>query len=72
MKYKYDGPLSGVSLKGHDDVMLMPGMVVELPEGHLYTRRLIKRGWLKEVAQQVEQSPDAKSTKKNETKGEGN
>jgi len=46
MKYEYNGPLSGVSLKGHGDVMLAPGATVELPEGHLYTNRLIKRGWL--------------------------
>jgi hypothetical protein len=45
-EYLYKGPLSGVSLKGVGDVMLHPGAVVNLPEDHDYTRRLIKRGWL--------------------------
>ncbi len=48
-QYTYTGPLSGVSLKGHGDIMLHPGSVVELPEDHPYTSRLIKRGWLEEM-----------------------
>lgn len=47
--YVYNGPLSGVSLKGHGDTMLHPGTTVELPADHPYTNRLIKRGWLTEV-----------------------
>jgi len=45
----YSGPLSGVSLKGHGDIMLHPGAGVKLPEDHPYTRRLLKRGWLAEL-----------------------
>lgn len=45
-EYTYTGPLSGVSLKGFGDVMLHPGSVVQLPEGHSYTDRLIRKGWL--------------------------
>lgn len=48
-KYIYSGPLSGVSLKNGGDVMLIPGTEVKLPEGHGYTERLIRKGWLKEV-----------------------
>ena len=44
--YKYDGPLSGVSLKEHGDVMLIPGATVTLPEDNEYTGRLIRRGYL--------------------------
>jgi hypothetical protein len=48
-QYMYTGPLSGVSLKGIGDVMLIPGAVVALPAGHYYTERLIRKGWLSEV-----------------------
>lgn len=54
-EYIYTGPLSGVSLKGHGDVMLNPGGVVRLPGNHEYTARLIKRGWL--APAQKEQEP---------------
>jgi hypothetical protein len=47
--YIYSGPLSGVSLKEFGDVMLVPGATVQLPDGHGYTERLIRKGWLKEV-----------------------
>lgn len=46
----YTGPLSGVSLKEFGDVMLIPGAVVEMPAEHGYTARLIRKGWLHEVA----------------------
>lgn len=45
-EYIYSGPLSGVSLKGHGDIMLHPGSKVELPEDHEYTARLVRKGWL--------------------------
>lgn len=48
-RFVYTGPLSGVSLKKGGDVMLVPGAEVRLPEGHGYTERLIRKGWLKEV-----------------------
>ncbi|GEM_PF-1642260 len=47
--YIYSGPLSGVSLKEFGDVMLVPGAAVQLPDGHGYTERLIRKGWLEEV-----------------------
>lgn len=49
-RYRYTGPLSGVSLREHGDVLLIPGAVVELPAGHVYTERLARKGWLSEVA----------------------
>jgi hypothetical protein len=45
-EYIYTGPLSGVSLKGHGDIMLHPGATVELPEDHDYTARLVRKGWI--------------------------
>jgi hypothetical protein len=66
MKYDYNGPLSGVSLKGHGDVMLTPGATVELPEGHLYTNRLIKRGWLTLASAEADSKP-TKTTRNKET-----
>lgn len=51
--YIYTGPLSGVSLTGHGDVMLIPGSTVQLPEGNGYTERLIRKGWLHEVVESV-------------------
>lgn len=47
--YIYAGPLSGISPKDGDDVMLIPGAEVRLLPGHWYTERLIRKGWLKEV-----------------------
>jgi hypothetical protein len=49
-EYTYSGPLSGVSLTEHGDVMLVPGSVVRLPVDHEYTARLARKGWLQEVA----------------------
>lgn len=48
-RYIYTGPLSGVSLKGHGDIMLIPGAAVTMPEEHGYTERLVRKWWLKEV-----------------------
>ena len=47
--YFYTGPLSGVSLKGHGDIMLVPGAVVQMPPDNPYTERLIRKGWLADV-----------------------
>ncbi|MGE4402847.1 MAG: hypothetical protein AB7F61_14325 [Desulfobulbus sp.] len=62
-QYTYTGPLSGVSLKGHDDIMLHPGAEVKMPEDHVYTKRLLKRGWLQEVpakkSKSVKETSDA-------------
>ncbi len=48
-KYIYSGPLSGVSLKEGGDVILIPGGVVSMPPDNEYTKRLIRKGWLREV-----------------------
>ncbi len=51
-KYLYSGPLSGVSLKEGDDIidiMLIPDGVVSMPPDNEYTKRLIRKGWLREV-----------------------
>lgn len=52
--FVYTGPLSGVSLKDAGDVMLIPGAIVQLPAGHEYTARLVRKGWLTEVEGQAE------------------
>ena len=47
--FVYTGPLSGVSLNGHGDFLLIPNAIVKLPAHHEYTARLIRKGWLEEV-----------------------
>jgi len=55
MKYRYNGPTSGVTLqKSADDpeaqeVMLHTGAEVELPETHEYTKTLLALGHLTPV-----------------------
>ena len=39
MKYRYSGPLSGVTLDNGDEVMLHPGAEVDLPEGQAVAAR---------------------------------
>ncbi|MDR1709656.1 MAG: hypothetical protein LBS70_08060 [Candidatus Accumulibacter sp.] len=46
MKYRYNGPISAVSLKDGAEVMLHPGKTVELPAEHEYTKTLLARGHL--------------------------
>ncbi len=46
MKYRYSGPLSGVTLADGTEVMLHPGADVDLPEGHDYTKTLLALGHL--------------------------
>ena len=46
MKYRYSGPLSGVTLDNGAEVMLHPGAEVDLPEGHDYTQTLQALGHL--------------------------
>ena len=63
MKYRYSGPLSGVTLDNGDEVMLHPGADVDLPEGHDYTKTLQALGHLTPL-------PQPKTTKaKGETDG---
>ena len=51
MKYRYSGPLSGVTLDNGDEVMLHPGAEVDLPEGHDYTKTLQALGHLTPLLQ---------------------
>lgn len=56
MKFTYNGPLSGVTLKEKGakpedapktrEVMLQPGSQVDLPETHEYVKTLVKLGHL--------------------------
>lgn len=46
MKYRYSGPLSGVTLDNGTEVMLHPGADVELPAEHEYTKTLQALGHL--------------------------
>lgn len=55
--YIYTGPLSGISLKGHGDIMLIPGATVALPDGHTYTQRLGRKGWLRPVTEPITPQP---------------
>ena len=56
MKYRYSGPLSGVTLDNGDEVMLHPGAEVDLPEGHDYTKTLLALGHLTPVKQAAKTS----------------
>jgi hypothetical protein len=70
-EYTYSGPLSGVSLKGHGDIMLHPGGTVELPEDHEYTARLVRKGWLKatDTPPKVNRSSSKKKIEEDENHG---
>lgn len=46
MKYRYTGPMSGVTLNEGQEVMLFPNTEVELPEDHEYTQTLLALGHL--------------------------
>lgn len=50
MKYRYTGPMSGVTLNDGQEVMLHPNTEVELPEDHDYTRTLLALGHLTPLA----------------------
>ncbi len=50
-KYRYSGPLSGVTLDNGSEVMLHPGAEVDLPEGHEHTKTLQALGHLTPVLQ---------------------
>lgn len=47
--YTYSGPLSGVTLAGGQEVLLLPGATVHLPADHDYTRTLLARQHLAPV-----------------------
>jgi len=46
MKYRYNGPVSGVTLASGEEVMLHPGAEVTLPEAHEYVQTLVALGHL--------------------------
>ena len=48
--YKYEGPMSGVSLPDGREVMLHSGGEVTLPEDNGYVKTLVAMGRLKEAA----------------------
>lgn len=50
MKFRYSGPLSGVTLADGQEVMLHPDTEVELPEGNDYVKTLQALGHLAPVA----------------------
>ena len=56
MKYRYSGPLSGVTLDNGSEVMLHPGAEVDLPETHDYTKTLQALGHLTPVKQATKTS----------------
>jgi hypothetical protein len=52
-RYRYDGPMSGVTLrdgKASREVMLIPGKEIELPDDNPHVKALAARGHLTEVA----------------------
>jgi hypothetical protein len=51
MKYKYNGPASGVTLADGTEKMLYDGEEVELPAENEYTKTLVALGKLTEIAQ---------------------
>lgn len=48
-KYRYSGPLSGVTLDDGREVMLHSGMEIQLPTGNGYVKTLVAQGFLTEV-----------------------
>ena len=50
MKFKYNGPASGVTLADGTEVLLWPGRDVDLPESEL-TKALEAQGYLQRVAE---------------------
>ena len=50
MKFKYNGPASGVTLADGTAVLLWPGRDVDLPESEL-TKALEAQGYLQRVAE---------------------
>lgn len=49
-RYRYDGPVSSVTLPGGLDVNLHPGAEVELPEDNDYVGVLMAKGFLTAIA----------------------
>lgn len=62
MKYRYSGPLSGVTLDNGQEVMLHPGGEVELPPEHEYTKTLLALGHLNPLPASPAQPPKKGAT----------
>lgn len=60
MKYRYSGPLSGVTLADGQEVMLHPEAEVELPEDNEYVRTLQALEHLTPVPATATKAPKAK------------
>ena len=56
-KYRYSGPLSGVTLDDGREVMLHPGREVELPPEHEYTQTLLALNYLSPLPASPAQPP---------------
>ena len=67
MKYRYSGPLSGVTLDNGQEGMLCPGADVELPPAHDYTQTLLALGHLAVLS--AVNTIKAKTQVKGETNG---
>lgn len=59
MKFKYNGPASGVTLADGTEVLLWPGRDVDLPESAL-TKALEAQGYLQRVAEAAKPSTKKK------------
>jgi len=53
MKYLYEGPNSGVTLRDGTEVLLWNGKEVELPEDNDYVKTLLALGNLKPIEKEV-------------------
>lgn len=68
-RYRYEGPVSGVTLregKSRREVMLQPGREVELPSDNPHVAALVARRHLIEVAPAPAPAPARKATKQEE------
>lgn len=59
MKYRYSGPISGVTFADGQEVLLLPDSEVELPEDHDYTQTLQALGHLTPVAQKANKTKES-------------
>lgn len=59
MKYRYNGPTSGVTLADGSEVLLFPQRAVELPSEHEYVKTLIALGFLQPLEDSASAAHDA-------------
>lgn len=60
MKYRYNGPVSGVTLDSGEQAMLHPGAEVTLPEAHEYVQTLVALGHLTAIKAQAKTKNEPK------------